>query len=480
MTTTDLFALSPLIVLAATSIVVMLAIALKRDHLLTAVLTLVGLALAFLTLQPVSAIAPHRVMSLLIIDRYALFFMGLVFAASFVVAVLSYSYLEKHLVPTEEFYLLLLLATLGSTVLVASNHFVAFFLGLEILTVALYALVAYLRPGLRSIGAAIKYLILAGVSTAFLLFGMALIYAELGTMDFGRLAQLQATIGTTHIGLALAGLMMVLIGIGFKLAVVPFHMWTPDVYEGAPAPVTAYVSTVSKGAVFALLLRYYTLADVHAYNSLILVFTIIAIASMFVGNLLALLQNNIKRMLAYSSIAHLGYLLVAFLASGALAATAVAFYLVAYFVTTLGAFGIVTVMSSRERDADAIDDYRGLFWRHPWMAAALTAILLSLAGIPLTAGFVGKFYIVTAGVGSALWLLVITLVVNSAIGLFYYLRVVVAMSTPLAEGAQLPTPISFPLASGLVLTVLVALLIGLGIFPAPLIRVIQAAMAGLI
>jgi NADH-quinone oxidoreductase subunit N len=480
MTNSDLLALSPLIVLAATSVIVMLVIAFYRNHLLTDVMTLAGLALAFLALQPVSTIAPDRVTSLLIVDHYALFFMGLVFAASFVVAVLSYSYLEKHPVPAEEFYLLLLLATLGSAVLVASNHFVAFFLGLEILTVSLYALVAYLRPGQRSIGAAIKYLVLAGVSTAFLLFGMALIYAELGTMAFGRLAQLQATIGTPHTGLTLTGLMMVLIGIGFKLAVVPFHMWTPDVYEGAPAPVTAYVSTVSKGAVFALLLRYYTLADVHAYNSLILVFTVIAIASMFVGNLLALLQNNVKRMLAYSSIAHLGYLLVAFLASGALAATAVAFYLVAYFVTTLGAFGIVTVMSNRERDADAIDDYRGLFWRHPWMAATLTAMLLSLAGIPLTAGFVGKFFIVTAGVGSALWLLVITLVVNSAIGLFYYLRVVVAMSMPLPERAQPPTPVSFSLGSALVLTVLVVLLIGLGVFPAPLVRMIQAAMAGLI
>jgi NADH-quinone oxidoreductase subunit N len=480
MTTSDLFALSPLIVLAATSVIVMLVIAFYRNHLLTAVLTLVGLAVAFLTLQPVSAIASHQVTSLLIIDHYALFFMGLVFAASFVVVILSYSYLEKHPVPAEEFYLLLLLATLGSAVLVASNHFVAFFLGLEILTVALYALVAYLRPGQRSISAAIKYLVLAGISTAFLLFGMALIYAELGTMAFGRLAQLQATIGTPHTGLALAGLMMVLIGIGFKLAVVPFHMWTPDVYEGAPAPVTAYVATVSKGAMFALLLRYYTLADVHAYNSLILVFTIIAIASMFVGNLLALLQNNVKRMLAYSSIAHLGYLLVAFLASGAMAATAVAFYLAAYFVTTLGAFGVLTVMSSRDRDADAIDDYRGLFWRHPWMAATLTAMLLSLAGIPLTAGFVGKFFIVTAGVGSALWLLVITLVVNSAIGLFYYLRVVVAMATPLPEGAQPSAPVSFSLGSTLVLTALVVLLIGMGVFPSPLVRMIQAAMAGLI
>jgi len=480
MTSSDLIVLMPFIVLAATSVVAMLVIAFYRHHMVTAALTLVGLALAFISLQPASAGAPHRITSLLIVDHYALFFMGLLFAASFVVAILSYGYLEKHSVASEEFYILLLLATLGSAVLVASNHFASFFLGLELLTVALYTLVAYLRPGERSIGAGIKYLILAGVSTAFLLFGMALIYAELGTMDFSRMARLQAAIGTVHTGLALTGLMMVLIGIGFKLALVPFHMWTPDVYEGAPAPVTAYVATVSKGAVFALMLRYFTRIDVHAYGSLLLVFTVIAIASMFVGNLLALLQNNVKRMLAYSSIAHLGYLLVAFLASGALAVTAIAYYLVAYFVTTLSAFGIVTVMSGGERDADAMDDYRGLFWHRPWLASILTVTLLSLAGIPLTAGFIGKFYIVAAGVGSALWLLVISLVVNSTISLFYYLRVVVTMSTHPAEGApELTTP-SLPLVSGVVLAVLLFLLIWLGVFPVSLIRMIQATVAGLV
>jgi NADH-quinone oxidoreductase subunit N len=279
----------------------------------------------------------------------------------------------------------------------------------------------------------------------------------------------------------LAGWGMIIVGVGFKLAVVPFHLWTPDVYEGAPAPVTAFVATVSKGSMFALLLRYFTQADVHASSALFLVLSLIAIASMFAGNLLALLQNNIKRLLAYSSIAHLGYLLVALLASGALAVTAVAFYLVAYFVSTLSAFGIVTVLSGREREADAMIDYQGLFWRRPWLTGMFTATLFSLAGIPLTAGFVGKFYIVAASVGSALWLLVLILVVNSAIGLFYYLRVVVAMfiHPSKREEVSLPAP-SLSLAGSVVLVGLALLLFWLGVYPSPIIKLIQKTFASAI
>jgi NADH-quinone oxidoreductase subunit N len=365
----------------------------------------------------------------------------------------------------------LLLATLGSMTLVASSHFVSFFLGLEILSVSLYAMIAYTRARPISVEAGIKYLILAAASAAFLLFGIALVYAETGTMEFARIAT--ALRANSADVIALAGLAMIVVGVGFKLALVPFHLWTPDVYEGAPAPVTAFVATVSKGAMFALLLRYSNLLGIQTYYSLFIAFSVIAIASMLVGNLLALLQNNVKRILAYSSIAHLGYLLVAFLASGALAVIAVAFYLTAYFVTTLGAFGVVTLLSDADRDADRIDDYRGLFHRHPWLAGIFTAMLLSLAGIPLTAGFVGKFYLVAAGVGSALWLLVIVLVVASAIGLFYYLRIVVAMYQPPPEGAPAPARVSLPIAGSVTLAVLTLLLVWLGVYPTPFIQMIQ-------
>jgi NADH-quinone oxidoreductase subunit N len=467
MTVADLQALLPLGIVALTAIIVMLIITFRRSHAITIGLTLIGLVLAFITL---SIPGSTQVTPLLMLDGYARFFIGLIFCASAAVTALSYGYLEKQIGAREEFYMLLLLATLGSAVLAASSHFASFFLGLEILSISLYAMIGYPRTRVVSIEASIKYLILAATSAAILLFGMALVYAETGTMEFAPLAIALRQVGSN--ALVLIGLGMILVGFGFKLALVPFHLWTPDVYEGAPTPVTAFIATVSKGAMFALLLRYFTQIDLRSYGSLYLVFAAIALASMVVGNLLAVLQSNVKRILAFSSIAHLGYLLVAFLASGALAVTAVAFYLTAYFVTTLGAFGVVAVLSSEENDATKMENYHGLFSRHPRLTVVFTAMLLSLGGIPLTAGFVGKFYLVAAGVGSTLWLLVIVLVLTSVIGLFYYLRLVIAMYEQPVE-ATAPVP-ALSLASGIVLATLTLLLVWLGVYPAPLIDLIQA------
>ena len=470
MNASDLSALLPLIIIATTVIVVMLVIAFFRDHKLTAILTLAGLALAGASLMMVSPMIPRRITPLLILDHYGLFYTGLTFFASFAVAALSYSYLEIHEGHREEFYLLLLLATLGCAVLTASTHFASLFLGVEILSVSLYALIAYLRHSDRSIEAGVKYLILAAVSSAFILFGMALVYAEIGSMDFTHIAARAASPGVRGLPFT-TGLAMIIIGLGFKLAVVPFHLWTPDVYEGAPAPVTAFVSTVSKGAVFAVVMRYFSIVGVPISAPIFLIFSIIAIASMFTGNLLALFQSNVKRVLAYSSISHLGYLLVTLLASGAMAATAAAFYLSAYFITTLGAFGVVTILSEKERDADSMNDYRGLAWRRPWLAGVFTAMLLSLAGIPLTAGFVGKFYIVAAGVGSGLWLLVIILTVNSALGLYYYLRIIIALYQRGEE--EMTTTPRLSLSGSAVLAGLTILLVWLGVYPVSVIQMIQ-------
>lgn len=465
----NLTPLIPFIIVAAAPVVIMLGVAVHRSHLFACLLTLASVACALVSVFGVSSWVPSRITTLLIIDNYALFYMGLIFASSLVVTVLSFSYLKGRKGNPEEYYILLLLAVLGSSILVASNHFASFFIGLEILSVSLYALIAYTRDEL-SIEAGVKYLILAAASAAFLLFGIALLYGEAGTMDFSLLGAKIMSQGAGN-WLVLAGLAMIIVGIGFKLAIAPFHMWTADVYEGAPAPVTAFVATISKGAMFALLLRFFVQVDIRAYSSLFAAITVIAVISMFAGNLLALFQNNVKRILAYSSIAHLGYLLVAFLASGALRATAVTFYLVAYFVTTLGAFGVITVLSGKERDADAMDDYRGLAKRMPWLTGIFSAMLFSLAGIPLTAGFIGKFYVIAAGAGSALWLLVIALVINSAIGLYYYLRIIVTMFTPAAAGTG-PVP-SLSASGGIVLAALTILLIWLGIYPGPLMETIH-------
>ncbi|HWQ14313.1 MAG TPA: NADH-quinone oxidoreductase subunit N [Roseiflexaceae bacterium] len=476
MTATDLLALLPLIALGALALALMVVNAFRRTHALNLTLTLVGLGASLATLPVAARAAPRQVGALLVVDAYALFYMGLLIAATMAVATLSYGYLERPGRAHDKYYILLVLAAAGGATLVASNHFVTFFLGVDLLSVALYALVAYLRERERSIEAGLKYLILAAAASAFLLFGMALIYAELGAMAFDRMA-----VGGAPGALLLTGLAMIVIGVGFKLAVVPFHMWTPDVYEGAPAPVTAFVATVSKGAMFALLLRFFVLLGLHAYSSLLLVLALIAVASMFAGNLLALQQANVKRILAYSSIAHLGYLLVALLAGGELAAPAVTYYLVAYVITTLCAFGVVAVLSGPERDADLLEDYRGLFWRRPWLAGTFTAALLSLAGIPLTAGFVGKFYVLAAGVGQALWLLVLALVSSSVIGLVYYLRIIVTMY--LQPEAEAPPAILVPrsLGGNVVLSALAVLLVLLGAYPAPVIDAILSitgALAG--
>ncbi len=479
MSLADLAVLLPIIVLAAASVMVMIIIAFYRSHKLTVTLTLAGLVISFVMLLAEAPMLPRQVTPLIILDRYAFFFMGLIMAASFFVTVLSYGYLKDRPGRHDEYYVLLLIATLGSAVLAASSHFATFFLGLELLSVSLYALIAYQRFDERGNEAGLKYLVLAAASSSFLLFGMALVYAQTGTMQFALIAERAAASASSL--LLLTGLALIIVGIGFKLALVPFHMWTPDVYEGAPAPVSAFIATVSKGAVFALLLRYFSRLSFHDFPAIFIVFTTIAIASMFIGNLLALGQNNVKRILAYSSIAHLGYTLIGFLAGGAMAVTAVSYYLAAYFVTILGAFGIISVLSSKEGDADALDEYRGMAWRRPWLAGMFTLVLLSLAGIPLTAGFSGKFFVIAAGAGSTLWLLLVALAISSSIGIYYYLRIITVLYAPIPAGQGLPAagPM-LSLAGGVALAALALLLIWLGVSPAQLLGLIKGTAAKLV
>jgi NADH-quinone oxidoreductase subunit N len=476
MSITELTALLPFMVLSASAVVVMLTIAFCRRHFLTAALAAAGLSLAFVSLWPAAKAAPVGITALMIMDGYAPYFIGLVVAAGLGTVLLSYGYLAQRGGIPEEYYLLVLLVTLGAAVVVASRHVASFFLGLEILTVSFYALIAYARTSKLGVEAAIKYLILSAVSDAFLLFGMALIYAQTGALEFSRIA---AAAGQGPRALLLSGTALMVVGIGFKLAVVPFHMWTPDVYQGAPAPITGLLATVSKVAVFALLVRYFAALDLHATGSLVMLFGLIALGSMVVGNALALLQTNVKRILAYSSIAHLGYLLVAFLAGGKTGLTAVGYYLLAYTVTTLAAFGVIGALSGGDRDADRMEDFRGLAWERPWLAGIFTVMLLSLAGIPLTAGFVGKFYVMAAGIGSALWLPVVTLIVTSVIGLFYYLRVVVTMfGSP--EAGQDHCMVRCPsCGEGLILFLLTALIVWFGVYPSQLIDIIESTVTRL-
>jgi NADH-quinone oxidoreductase subunit N len=474
----DLIALLPLIALAGTAVAVMLAIAFHRSHPLAFLLTAAGI-LVSLALVPVAAgMAPRPVTPLLLVDRYALVFTVLAGAAGLAVACLCRDFFSARADQPEEVYLLILTALLGAGVLAAGRHFASFFLGLETLSVSLFALIAYPYRDTRALEAGMKYLVLSGVASGFLVFGMALVYADTGTLEFPALTKAAGSLTD------IIGMILIVAAVSFKLSLVPFHLWTADVYQGAPAPVTALLATVSKGAVFVLLLRYTVAGGLARAPVLVDVLSILAGVSMLVGNLLALRQDNVKRLLAYSSIAHMGYLLIVLVAGasigGAFAAEALLFYLAAYFVTTLAAFGVIAVLSPPDREAENLDDYVGLFRTRPWPAAVFTAALLSLAGIPLTAGFVGKFYLFAAGGQGALWTLLAILIVGSGLGLYYYLRVVFHMARDsgepfLAEGAAGPVP----MAGHLVLAVMLILLFGLGVYPAGLIDALLPAAEGL-
>ncbi|MFI8608751.1 NADH-quinone oxidoreductase subunit NuoN [Pseudomonas sp. AOB-7] len=475
-------ALLPLLVCAATAIAVMLGIAWRRSHRQSFLLSVIGLNLALLALLPALRVMPLEVTPLLRIDSFAAFYMALILVATLACVTLAHAYLGEgrgkgYPGNREELYLLMLLSACGGLVLVSAQHLAGLFIGLELLSVPTYALVAYAFFNRRSLEAGIKYMILSAAGSAFLLLGMALLYAESGSLAF---AAIGASLGTPGL-LAQSALGLMLVGLAFKLSLVPFHLWTPDVYEGAPAPVAAFLATASKVAVFAALLRLFQLAPVAAAPALHELLAALAVASILVGNLLALLQNNLKRLLGYSSIAHFGYLLVALVASRGLALEAAAVYLVTYVLTTLGAFGVISLMSTpySGRDADALYEYRGLFWRRPYLTAVLTVMMLSLAGIPLTAGFIGKFYLIAVGVEARLWWLLGALVLGSAIGLFYYLRVMVTLYLREPNLHRHDAPFDWGQRAGGMMLLLVALLaFAIGVYPQPLLAMLQGVALG--
>ena len=471
MSASDFLAILPLLLLAGSSVLIMLLIAIRFSHRLIQLSSLLLFTISFSSLFYIRKAIPYKLEPLLIIDGFSVFIMGLIIFSSIVVNIISYIYFEEKEESPKEYYVLLFLCTLGACVLAVSKHFVSLFLGLEILTVGLYALMAYLRGRNHSIEAGIKYLILAAFSSAFLLFGMALIYMETGSMDFAEIGENLNKIESMS-PIFITGLGMMLVGIGFKLAVVPFHMWTADVYQGAPAPVTAFIATASKGGVFAVLFRFFTAIDGFRNDKIILTIVFITIASMIVGNLLALQQKNVKRILAYSSIAHLGYLLVAFIPGSTLSFFALSFYLLAYFITTLSTLGVVTILSDKTGDAEDISAYKALFWQNPILALIFSISLISLAGIPLTAGFIGKFYILSAAIQSGFWLISIVLILSSVIGLYYYLRIITVMFSG-RKTTVLKVVESHPVfyrTSLITLVILTLLIIWFGVYPSQLMQ----------
>src|SRR5580698_8479152 len=364
-------------------------------------------------------------------DAFSIFFHLLIGLVSILVVLISGPYLERENLESAEFFALVLFATAGMGVLSSAQELLTAFIGLEMSSISSYVLAGYRRDTLKSSESAMKYFLLGSFATAFFLYGIALVYGVTGTTNLALMGAADSNSNLLKLGLSL-----ILIGLGFKVAAAPFQLWTPDVYEGAPTPVTALFSAGPKAATFALLLRIFATVPA-ATHFWFWAFWILAALTMFVGNLGALVQNNVKRMLAYSSIAHAGYILVAFAAvtylqnnsdtGGAAAYAAVLFYLLSYALVKLGAFTIVGQLGGAGEKHLSLDDYTGLGRRQPVVAAALSLFLLSLLGMPITAGFFGKFYVFKAAINSKLIWLVVLMTINTAIGAYYYLRVIVVM-----------------------------------------------------
>jgi NADH-quinone oxidoreductase subunit N len=467
MTETDFLCLAPFLILAIAPIVIMTVISVLRNYDIVFGFSVLSLSAAFASIFFIIPSVPHSIEPLIIIDNFSLFFLGIIIFSALLVTLLSYGYIRQLSGVKEEYYIVLFISTLGAALLAVANHFVIFFLGIETLSISLYILIAFQRSKSNSIEAGIKYLILASVSSAFLLFGMALIYTAFGTMQFTSIGHISGSNGQLSL-LVITGFGMMMVGIGFKLALVPFHMWTPDVYQGAPAPVSAYIATVSKGAVMAVLIRLFYSIKGFENHYLFIAFSGIAILSMFVGNILAIRQKNIKRLLGYSSIANMGYLIIILLTGTSRGIQASVFYLISYFFTTLGAFGVISLLSTSEYEAEKIEDFKGLFWKRPWIAIVFTLAMLSLAGIPVTAGFIAKFYVIMAGMNAGLMVLVISLIINSVIGLYYYLRIITTLFSASGD-YNLP---EVTLAGKITLALTGISILVLGVYPGWLIDII--------
>lgn len=476
--TPNLAALAPLIILVAAAIVVLIAdlmIRAKRALGWLSLIAVLGALAALLFLRP----ATPEMQTMALADglgRLASF--GILIAAGLAI-LLAFDRVTDFTTHTGGYYALLLVATAGMVVLAEASDFLTLFLGLEILSLALYIMVGLYRRDLRSGEASLKYFLLGAFATGFLLYGIALIYGASGTTNLAALAKAIAPLSVPlpFAPLLPIGVGLLLVGLGFKVALVPFHMWTPDVYQGAPTPVTAFMSVGTKLAAFVALIR--VLASLTSYERpWLLALAVLAALSMTLGNLAALRQSSLKRMLAYSSIAHAGYVLIGLAASNPAGTQGALYYLLAYTFMNLGAFGAVLAMQRPDLNDVTMEEITGLSARRPALAAIMTIFIFSLAGIPPLAGFFGKLYVFKGAVDAGLaWLAAIG-AINSAIAAVYYLRVTVAMymsGTP-AQPTRV-TPISWPLWT--VLAIAAVATVALGLWQFPWLQSISMAVAAI-
>lgn len=486
----------PMLIISLTVVVAMIAIAIRRSNFVAGTISVVGLNIALLVLlvqlfggNPegmlhglYQLVSPSMgfVSSLFIVDMYAQFNMLIVLISSLACFTLAYAYIEGYADHKEELYLLMLTATLGALLMVCADHFAAFFISLELLSVPMYGMLAYTYARDKSLEAGLKYLVLSATASATMLMGMALIYAMTGSLVFRNVGVHVVTAlqqGLTQPTLVV-GAALIMFGVAFKLSAVPFHTWTPDVYQGAPAPVATFLGSVSKVAMLALGLRFLLSTATLQFTAINAVIVVIASLSMIVGNVLALRQYNVKRMLSYSSIAHLGYVLAVISSIKLQSVGYVSLYMAVYAFTTIGAFGVISIMSSpyqNHGEAEHIDNFKGIFWKRPILTAVLTVMLLSLAGIPLTAGFISKFFAIFAMVRAESWWLAAMIIIGSAISLYYYLHLMVTLFKRPQEVQKYDAVNHWGLqASGIMVMLVTVAVLFFGIFPDWLARIVAS------
>ncbi|MBM4287856.1 MAG: NADH-quinone oxidoreductase subunit N [Deltaproteobacteria bacterium] len=395
------------------------------------------------------------------VDNYSFFFYLIFLLGTGVSILLSVRYLENYNKNYGEYYALMLFAAVGMMLMAAGGNLVTIFLGVEILSIPIYIMAGMFREDLKSNESALKYLLLGAFSSAFLLFGIAMLYGATGTFFLEDIAKVIKSGGMN--ALTYMGLGLLIVGLGFKVSLAPFHMWTPDVYEGAPTSVTAFMSVGTKAAAFAVFLRIFMDVFPTVRMDWDMLLWVLAVATMTVGNVTALAQTNIKRMLAYSSIAHAGYILIGMIAGNQLGAIGILYYLVAYTLMNLGAFGVVILVSRKKDSYLNIYDYSGLGFQYPGLALVMSVFMFGLVGMPPTAGFIGKFYIFSAAIeANYIWLVLIG-VVNSLISVYYYLRITVIMYMKPAEADLGPVDMNATMTTTLIASAVAVLIIG--IFP---------------
>ena len=451
----DWWALGPAIALTLGSLVLLLLefVPPRREGTRGPLVSLLALAAAGYAVYRVRDAKRSLFEGMFVHDGLTVFF-TLLFCAVGVVSVLfAWDYNRRTRIGQPEFYSLLLASVLGMVVMAASNELVTIFLGLELMSLALYVMVGFRRNLLESNEAALKYFLLGAFASGFLLYGIALLYGATGSTNLQRIGDFLGDTPLRGQPMVLAGGLLVLTGFLFKVAAVPFHMWTPDAYQGAPTSVTGFMSAGAKAAGFAALVRVLLRALPTMQHDWQPLLAIVAMLTMTVGNVTALLQNNIKRMLAYSSIAHAGYILVALTAGGSEGSAAAVFYLAAYSAMNLGAFAILTMLGRGSDEPMLVSDLAGLGFRQPLAGLALTLFMISLGGIPPTAGFMGKVLVFGAAVKAGLvWPLVVVGVLNSVVSVFYYLRITVALYMREPEGEPVALSLNAPAVAALLLT----------------------------